>query len=54
MELVHGLHLRSFEVVKLVHGLHQESRRVVKLEVGLHHGCLDSDYRSSGVVELVM
>ena len=27
---------------------------MVELEVGLHHGCLDSDHRSPGVVELVM
>ena len=41
-------------MVKLVHGLYQESPRVVKLEVGLHHGCLGSDHRSPGVVDLVM
>ena len=38
--------------MKLAHGLHQESPRVVELEVGLHHGCLGSDHRSLGVVEL--
>ena len=26
----------------------------MELKVGLHHGCLDSDHRSPGVVELVM
>ena len=40
--------------MKLVHGLYQENPRVVELEVGLHHGCLCSDHRSSGVVELMM
>ena len=51
---MHGLHLRSPEVVKLVHGLHQEDPRVVELEVGLHHGCFDSDHGYLGVVKLVM
>ena len=51
---MHGLHLRSSEVVKLVHGLHQESPRMVELDVGLHYGCPDSDHRSLGVLELVM
>ena len=37
-----------------MHGLHQESPRVVELEIGLHYGCLRSDHRSLGVVELVM
>ena len=27
---------------------------MVELEVGFHHGCLGSDHRSLGVVELVM
>ena len=27
---------------------------MVKLEVGLYHGCPNSDYRSPGVVKLVM
>ena len=27
---------------------------MVKLEVGLHHGCLGSDHRNPGVVELVI
>ena len=41
-------------MVKLVHGHHQESPRVMELQVGLHHGCIGSDHRSPGVVELVM
>ena len=27
---------------------------MVELEIGLHHGCLGSDHRSPGVVELVI
>ena len=54
MELVHGPHPRSAEVMKLVHGLHEEGPKVVELEVGLHHGCPFNDYRSFGVVKLVM
>ena len=54
VELVHGLHPRSPEVVKLVHRLHQASPRVVELEIGLHHGCLGGDHGCSGVVKLVM
>ena len=44
----------SSYVVELVHGLHQESPRVMELNVGLHHGCLGSDHRNPGVVELVI
>ena len=54
VELVHGLHPRSLEMVKLVHRLHQESPRVVELEVGLYYGCLNGDHGCLGMVKLVM
>ena len=51
---MHRFHPRSLKAMKLVNGLHQESPRVVELEVGLHYGCLSSDHKSPGVVELMM
>ena len=41
-------------MMELVHRLHQEGPRVVELKVELHHGCSGGDYRSPGVVNLVM